>query len=520
MSARLFEAYAAGGADAFFDGHFARPGDWERVRRVARPLVPTLADALDAQDARYRRAPARQAHLRALREGAAAVVTGQQVGLFLGPLFALYKAASTIRLARALSEEWSAPVVPVFWLQTEDHDLAEIAVCHVARAGGEPLSLTLDVPAGSVSVAHRTLPDGVTEVLAALGAEIGRLPHGEEHLACLARHYRPGAGWGEAFAGVLAELFAEEGLVLIDPRDPALAPLAAPVHRRALVDAQPIARALAERGRALEAGGWTAAVHVRGDAPLSFFHPEGPEGPRIRLEAGGSRAHTIAQLLDALERRPATFSTSALLRPILQDTWLPTAAYVGGPGEVAYFAQLAPVYAAFELPMPLVVPRVRLRILEEATRRRLERLHLTAADACRPFEEALALATEGVTHGPEGDVIARRLVEAVDRALDDAGPALRNAGEGVDRAVAKTRATVARAAGKLGRNYDKARRHRDGDTVDHVRRLQASLLPGGMPQERFFGMASFAARYGQRPFVERVLGAAAPLRTDIEDLAL
>ncbi len=498
------------------------------MRRVARPLSPGLALRLEEQNARYAESPARDTHLRAMRSGAATVVTGQQTGLFLGPLYTVYKAASAIRLARILAERWGTPVVPVFWLQTEDHDAAEIAVCHVARGGNEPLTLRLDVPDDAVSVANRVLPDAVRNMLATLGDALSRLPHAEEHLALLARHYRPGVGWGPAFAGVLATLFAEEGLVLLDPRDPALAPLASPVHRRALTESLPIARALAERVRALESAGWHATVHVREDAPLSFFHPDAPEGPRRRLEpahgsfaeVGGKHTHTLDELLGVLDTSPAAFSTSALLRPILQDTWLPTVAYVGGPAEVAYFAQLPPLYAAFDLPMPIVVPRARLRLLDEATRRALTRRGLTAAAACRPIDEALAGARATFPGEMDGDQLTRRVVAGVERALADIAPTLRDAGELALLALEKTRRSFAQSAGKLGRNYDRARLLRDRELVDDVRRAQARLYPRGVPQERHVGLPSFAARYGQRAFIERVLAAAEPLRTDIVDLDL
>lgn len=495
---------------------------------MARPLSPVLASALEAQNARYEKSPAREAHFAALRDGAACVVTGQQTGLFLGPLYTVYKTASAIRLARWLAETWGTPVVPVFWLQTEDHDAAEIAVCHVARGSDEPLTLRLDVADEAVSVAHRVLPSTVEEVLAKLGDALTGRPHAEEHLACLARHYRPGVGWGQAFAGVLATLFAEEGLVLLDPRDPALAPLAAPVHRHALTEAVPIARALIERALSLESSGSRATVHVREDAPLSFFHPDGPEGPRCRLapagggfvEVGRQHARTLDELLGVLDHSPASFSTSALLRPILQDTWLPTAAYVGGPAEVAYFAQLAPLYAAFELPMPVVVPRAQLRLIDPATRRALSRRGLTPAAVCRPFDEVMASARAGAPGEPGGEAITQRLVFGVDRVLAEVAPLLREAGERGERSLEKTRRSLARSAGKLGRNYDRARMLLDLELVDDVRRAQARLLPCGMPQERFFGLASFAALYGQRAFVERVLALAAPLRTGIEDLDL
>jgi len=495
---------------------------------VARPLAPALASALEAQNARYEKSSARDANLRALRAGAAAVCTGQQTGLFLGPLYTVYKAASAIRLARVLATTWGTPVVPVFWLQTEDHDAAEISVCHIDRGADEPLTLSIAVEDNGVSVAHRVLPDSIASELSKLGEALVRLPHGEEHLSSLATHYRPGAGWSQAFAGVLATLFAEEGLVLIDPRDPALAPLAAPVHRRALTEAVPIARALAERVSHLESSGKRATVHVREDAPLSFFHPSGPEGPRCRLaaadgafvEVGSRRSHTIDELLGVLDTCPAAFSTSALLRPILQDTWLPTVAYVGGPGEIAYFAQLAPLYAAFDIPMPIVVPRAHLRLVDETTRRALSRRGLTPTQACGPFEEALALARAGAPGEPGGDRLAQGLVAGADRLLADIAPLVREAGERGLKSLEKTRRSMARSAAKLGRSFDRARRLQNRDAVDDIRRVQARLQPRGIPQERFFGLSSFAARYGQRAFIERVLASATPLRTGIEDLDL
>lgn len=495
---------------------------------MVRPLVPSLASALETQNARYEKSLAREAHLRALRAGAAAVVTGQQTGLFLGPLYTLYKAASTIRLARWLADTWAIPVVPVFWLQTEDHDAAEISVCHVARGLGEPLTLTLPVSPDHIPVAHRVLPALIAEVLATLGDAISRLPHGEEHLRCLSRHYLPGSGWAQAFAGVLASLFGPEGLVLIDPRDPVLAPLASPVHRRALTDERPIARALVERVDALAARGWRTGVHVREDAPLSFFHPNGPEGGRCRLaatdggfvEVGGSRTHTIDELLRVLDTSPAAFSTSALLRPILQDSWLPTVAYVGGPGEIAYSAQMAPLYAAFDLVMPIVVPRVQLRLTDDATRRALARHGLTPAQACHPLEDVLAMADADAPNELAGDRLAQRVMEGIDRALADVAPLVREAGDRAERALEKTRGAMARSAAKLGRNYHRARLLRNRDAVDDLRRAQATLQPRGVPQERFFGLPSFAAQYGQRAFVEHVLTAATPLSVGVKDLAL
>ncbi|HSP80077.1 MAG TPA: bacillithiol biosynthesis BshC, partial [Myxococcaceae bacterium] len=204
---------------------------------ASRTVAPSLQDVLLARNARLAASPARERNLELLaRPGTVAVVTGQQVGLFLGPLFTLYKAASAIVTARALAEETGRPCVPVFWLQTEDHDLPEIDHCYLPRATGEPLRVALELPdaaASRVPVAHRRLGESVTVALAALRAELEDQPHASEHLELLERAYRPEATLAEAFAEVLATVFADEGLVLLDPRDARLAPLAASVHRRA-----------------------------------------------------------------------------------------------------------------------------------------------------------------------------------------------------------------------------------------------------------------------------------------------
>lgn len=487
--------------------------------RAMRPLAAGVADALTAQNARLAPSAARDAHLASLRRGAAAVVTGQQVGLFLGPLFTIYKAASAVCVARALAAESGQCVVPVFWLQTEDHDLLEIAACHVPRAHGVPLTLQLPAsPVDRISIAHRVLPEAVTTCLQQLRAEFTNLPYAEAHLAQLARHYRPGTGWADAFAGVVAELFAAEGLVLIDPRDPALAHATKWVHHRAVNGAQEISDALEDRAQALAAAGFEALVHVRPGAPLSFFHPDGATGARYRLaptrggftEVGGERTHTRDALLAALDAEPLQFSTSALLRPILQDSLLPTAAYVGGPAEVAYFAQLAPLYAAYGLSMPIVVPRARFRILEDKTTRLLARLHLEPDDAQRAEDELLATADDVNSTRLDRAELTHTLLAPFDTALGAVRTHIEHLGPGLPVAIEKTHATVAMAISKLADKYEQARRHQNQALVDDVRRVKLLLYPNDAPQERFYGLPYFAARYGAHHVIARVLAAVAP----------
>lgn len=472
------------------------------VRRAAeRRVAPQTLAALEAQAAPFP-SPARTEHLRALGQaGTVAVVTGQQVGLFLGPLYAVYKAASAVAVARALQAQTGRRCVPVFWLQTEDHDLAEINHCHLL--GDEGLVHRLELPGEGArrSVGGLQLGEGVLAQLDALAAHLAAQPHLGEVLALLRPHYRPEATWGQAFAGVLSALFAHEGLVLVDPRDAQLAQQLRPVHARALREAGPLSALLQERTAQLEAAGFAAQVHVKPGAPLSFFHPEGPLGPRVRLEPGS-----------APDGEDLSFSTSALLRPIAQDTLLPTAAIVGGPGELNYFAQLPPLYEAFGLPMPMLVPRARFRVLEGRTRTLLTRLGLTAAQLEAPRAQVLQRLLPPQALTPEA--LERRLTEAVAPLLaevpvDDAD---------VADAVARTRGTVARAFSRLSARYGRSLQQRDAALGRRVDRLQAALFPEGEPQERVLCFPSVAARLGVRELMALVYANLDPFSADVKEL--
>jgi bacillithiol biosynthesis cysteine-adding enzyme BshC len=496
------------------------------IVRARRPVAPEVHRALVAQNAALAPSTARDAHLAALAGGAAAVVTGQQMGLFLGPLYTVYKAASAIAVARALAAATGAPVVPVFWLQTEDHDLGEIASCGVpGRTACEVIAVPVDA-ANRISVAHHRLPGEIAGCLDALEALLGEGGCARAHLERLRRHYRPGARWADAFAGVLGELFAPEGLVVIDPRTPALAAAAAPVHARALEHAERIASALIAHDRELERAGRTAPVHVRPGAPLSFFHPDGAEGPRVRLapaggerfgEVGGERSFERGELLAALRADPLRCSTSALLRPIVQDELLPTAAYVGGPGEVAYLAQLPPLYRSFERTPPLVVPRARFRLVDARARRLLDRLGLQPGDAERPEPELLARLRRP---GPGGAAeVTARLLEPFAQAHAQLAAELAPAGPAIAKALARTRASVERAVGRLAGKVERAALYEDASLVEAVRGLRARLAPGGAPQERVLGLPGPAAAFGDRALIERVLAAIHPWDPTLQELA-
>lgn len=496
---------------------------------AARPITPALLGALAAQEARRPWSAARARHLELLGRGAAAVVTGQQVGLLLGPLYTLHKAASAVVAARALAEESGHPVVPIFWLQTEDHDFAEVQrVTLPTQAGLWTYAVTDELgERARVSLSERRLGASVAAVLASLALQG---PHADEVTALLARHYRPEATFGEAFGGLIAELFAAHGLLVFDPRAgperDVLARLAAPVHAFALARAADIEDALARRAHELDAAGFAVQVPVRAGAALSCY-ADGEDAPRHRLERGvadnswTTKHHPEAIEVDrALAETPGRFTTTALLRPLLQDSLLPTAGYVGGPGELAYFAELYPLYELAGMSLPLAIPRARFQLVTATARRLAEQLGLGVGDAARPPAELAARLT-----GQEE--LAR--VEAHHRAMREAlthglaaltAEAERRGDQTFDKHARKAQEQIVQA---LDRLVDRSRRAViEGDAVvaERLARFQALLAPRGEPQERVLGFAAFAAQVGAGALIDRIVDSAHPFDGSLRTIDL
>ena len=247
------------------------------------------------------------------REGTVAVVTGQQVGLFSGPAYTIYKALTAVKLARNLAEQ-GIPAVPVFWLATEDHDFAEVNHCWVFDAEHHPIKLEKPhSPATSQPVGQFVLS---APPVAELRAALAGLPFGDEVSALVEEAYQPGRTMGEAFSALLKRLLAQYGLLHVDPMSPAMRELAAPAIRSALEAAPDLTAAVLERNRALEAAGYHAQVHVEDQTSFVFLLEN---GRRYTLRRYGrdylqnGRRFSTEELMD----RAAQLSPNALLRPVV-----------------------------------------------------------------------------------------------------------------------------------------------------------------------------------------------------------
>ena len=479
------------------------PGDWrraaERTNAADRAVSldrdrNALADALAAQQAAWGDSVEARDGVEALRApDTVAVVTGQQVGLFTGPMYAALKAFSAVRLAAQLAEETGRRVVPVFWLGGEDHDVDEVSRVVVLR-GNRPAELRLPAPASAASGPVGRIRPG-PEVIDRLAELLPDTDFKEETLRMIREAYGAGATLSEGFARMLRGFFPE--LAIVDPDDAALKRLAAPLFAQEIEEAETsaaLAREVSgELGRA-----YHEQAFVR---PANLFLLE--NGRRIPLDLEGDlfsargedQRMTRAEVLEWLHRSPESFSPNVLLRPLMQDLLLPTALYVGGPGEIAYFAQCGPLYEWAGIPMPLIYPRAGATFLEPHVAKALDAYGLTvgdfAEDADRLFHRVVADAMQG-TLDEAFDEAAGRLAGAV----DPVRKLLREVDGTLDKAADAARKAMADELARLRAKTVRAEKKKQETVRARLEKARGNLYPNGALQERELSVLHFLNKYG------------------------
>ena len=500
---KLFKDYISGDAGEFFPT--SGGAAWRSPAVPPTPALP-LADLLQAQNRAWHAGPAAMGNIEALRGGARAVVTGQQVGLFGGPLYTLHKAATAVRLARDASEATGVPHVPVFWLATEDHDFAEIDHVALPGVGGALQTIRLGVHEDRNSgapVGALRLGPSIEPVLEQARLLLGAGMEWE----LLERCYRPEATLAGAFAQWLAATFREQGLIVMDAAGRGAHALGSAVLRSAITDAGELERLLLERGTALEGRGYHQQVLVRPGASLLFLLADGAEnGAHTRLPlkrrpdgswTAGHTAYSTEQLLAILDTEPERLSPNALLRPVFQDAILPTAAYIGGPAEIAYFAQTGVLHQHILGRQTPVLPRLSATLITDREARTMEHEGLDLPDILRLPQEELTQRVGARNLPIEG----KQKLHAAGSALTEELDALTAWMRSLDADLGRS-ADV--AAGKMRYQLNRLRRlaarrelEQDASIRRRVAGLYASVYPGGHLQERSVGAAAALARFGK-----------------------
>lgn len=446
------------------------------------------------------------------------VATGQQVGMFGGPAFSLYKALTAVRCARELTRQ-GRPAVPIFWLATEDHDLEEVNHAWTFGASGEPRRIEAatrgrpGAAVGKVEVTDFRL-DEFHDFCAGL-------PCGEEARALARETHGSARGFGDAFLALYSRLLEPYGMIFLCPMQPGIRQLAAPLLRQVIRRAPALTDALLQRGLKLQAAGYHQQVHVQDSTSLVFLFEDGARVTLKRkngLYAAKANAYRPEDLLARLDEAPLDISPSALLRPVMQDYLLPTAALVAGPSEAAYLGQASVLYMDLLGRMPAVLPRASFTLLDDASRRLLERYRLAVADCLVPRRELDASVAAALVPPPLEDTlrarradIGRALGQSAE-ALEDFDPTLaasfRHSSRKIEYQLDKLRSKVLREA---LRRSDIARRH--------AARLADALFPNEHLQERLYGVLPMLAKFGW-PLIERVESAIEPGSGDHRILAI
>jgi bacillithiol biosynthesis cysteine-adding enzyme BshC len=429
------------------------------------------------------------------RPGTVAVVTGQQVGLFSGPAYTIYKALTAVRLASRLTEQ-GIPAVPMFWFATEDHDVAEVNHTFVFGPDHRPIQLSVNAnggaqrPVGGIPIESPPV-DRLAEVLAGF-------PYGDEVTELVRAAYPAGATFGAGFRALLQRLLAGRGVIFVNPLDEQIRRLAAPLLASAVRQDEDLHGKLLQRGQELESAGYHAQVHVEAKTSLVFLL-DGDRRIALRRQNGeyaaklksGDRKYSAQDLMDRAEQ----LSPNALLRPVVQDYVLPTVAYVGGPAELAYLAQSQVLYGDLLGRMPVMVSRGGFTLLDARSAKLMDRYQLTLP---------------AFFHGEDSvrDHVARTLVPpALAGQFEDVRRTVAHSVEQLQKDLALFDATLASAAGKSSAKIlyqlSKLEHKTARETLRRNERAQADaaymsdlIFPKKHLQERYYSILPFLAGKG------------------------
>lgn len=504
----------------FFGGHFRDPSSYrEKAREVderfgRREREQALSFLAPASDAAGRR-------LKEWVEGRGYLVaTGQQPGLFAGPLYSLYKALSAIGLAATLERDLGRPVLPLFWIASEDHDWAEVDHAHVVDVENNLRTFRLPAPEGDPNPpVHRIrLGDGVVGLVEELLQTLPKSDFSDSYFELIRKSYAPGKSLSEGFQEVLGTLLGAHPLLFADAGASGLKEASVPILLRELSESEAHEDALRVMSDRLEREGHDPQVPILPEGINLFL--EGPagrdrlyrDGPRVRLHHAGIRL-SYEEVRSRVENDPSVLSPNVLLRPVVESALFPTLSYVGGPGEVAYLAQTRPLFELHGLSMPVVQPRFSALLVEGKVRKVLEKFGWTPDALERPVHE---LATE-IAREEMPDPVRKALGE-IRSVLGEGAAALGRTVQEIDPTlkgpVIHARNAAYSAFADAEKKILQALKRENRIALEQVEKAQLHLFPMGKPQERVINPFYYLVRYGPDLVVDLADQAHVALDTD------
>src|SRR5713101_5328976 len=487
---------------------YAHPPAMAAVTRVARKLEypedrrVEVASILRRQNIALGAGAEALSNLDHLEKGAVAVVSGQQVGLFSGPAYSIYKALTAVQIAKELSQD-GIPAVPVFWMATEDHDLDEVRHSTWFDQGKLvrfelPAAAEMGRPVGRIPLGAQIEPlvEAAAEMLANQGSDL---------LAqYLLESYRAEETYGSAFGKLFARLFAQHGLILMDPLDSGLHKVAAPLYQHALAERDALNEKLLQRGKELEQAGFDAQVKVTARSTLLFHLADGARqvitASADKFQAG-EKTWLREELVHLTHIEPENFSPNALFRPVVQDYLLPTAAYIAGPAEISYFAQSEVVYRRLLGRMPVVLQRADFTLLDAKAEKLLQRYNLCIENIWSGPQE-LRRRMEAVSVPPALSRKFELKKAQIEKDLEKLGKEIEKLDPTLSGSVETARSKISFQLENLLRKTGRALDERNGLISGYVEFLENLLYPNKTLQSRQVCFLPFLARWGMEGLKE------------------
>jgi bacillithiol biosynthesis cysteine-adding enzyme BshC len=455
-----------------------------------------------------------------------AIVTGQQVGIFGGPLYTFYKTLTCIALAKRLGEQFPGRAfVPIFWLETEDHDLEETSAIHILDRESElqtlrylpsTLSVDQDLKSWHKQIGPLPLEDAPLQaMLDSLRAALPETGFTNDVLAMIGRCYTSGKNFGSAFASLMLEYFGGDGLLLFDASSAEMKSLTKELIWREIETSPQLSEKIVLRSAHLEEA-YHAQVKPRA-LNLFYIDENGDRLPIIERSAshsssieeeehgkntgrsfflkGTRKSFTIEELRQILDEHPERFSPNVVLRPLCQDTLLPTVAYVAGPGEIAYFAQFSVAYEWAGLPMPLIAPRLSATLIEERCERIFKKFKIAPEDILSDAHGRDHTILDSLIDS-ELNPTFERVIEEIDGSLESLRTIVQRADATLDGALTNLKGKLLTAVRDFHGKTLSAERKRHTTTKTQLDKIFAALLPIGELQERELSLIYFLNKYG------------------------
>ncbi len=492
--------------DSFYAGNFRKIEAFEKgwadlsKRKYFRHEIASI---LERQNSELGASAQTLKNISYLKDSQTSVVfTGQQVGILGGPLFTIYKAISDIKLAAWLSEKLKTKVIPLFWLASDDHDFLEVNHIYLLNPQSQVIKIEYkpNTDWNGKPMAKVVLDDSINDFLKTIDANLAETKYKKEILGKLTQFYAPNQSLAMAFAKWLTFLLGKYGLVLVNPADNDLKKLAAPIFEKEIEQNGQLENILRETNKKLEQNNYHQQIKKK-EGYLNIFVDNGQRST-IRKERdflvveATQEKYTLEQIRGLLNQKPNLFSPNVVLRPAVQSYLFPTLAYIGGPSEVAYFAQLKEMHQALEVNMPVVYPRAALTLLERKTLEILGKYDLNIKEIFSQDIESVinqvmekSLPPDWEENFTKTQAEIKQKFEKLEQEVTQLEPTLKET-------FATSKGKIDFELNKLKEKYFQAYKRKNKTIREQLYKVKNHLYPENDLQERKFNIVYYLNKYG------------------------